>query len=245
MKRQVTDTLSAHFRPEFLNRVDEVIVFHALTDADLERIVGLLLADLGQAAGEPGSRPGPDPGRSCADRSRGHGPSLRGEAAQANNPAAGGEPIGAGAGVRPVQAGRPGNRRRRSRFGHGRVLDRGATLVTEGGTRRDARRRGGDEPGTTVRRRVRPGIGRAGPAANDRAQARRRRAGRLVGRGSTEPVRLDTVVARLEALPADLPPPADALMPMFGGGTGAFPRVGPVRSDRIPDGRRPGPALPR
>ncbi|MFH8617761.1 ATP-dependent Clp protease ATP-binding subunit [Streptomyces sp. NPDC017979] len=36
--------LRAHFRPEFLNRVDEVIVFHALTRADLVRIVDLLLA---------------------------------------------------------------------------------------------------------------------------------------------------------------------------------------------------------
>src|SRR3954469_22682249 len=46
MKRQVTDTLGAHFRPEFLNRVDEIIVFHALTEGDLERIVDLLVADL-------------------------------------------------------------------------------------------------------------------------------------------------------------------------------------------------------
>jgi len=46
MKRQVTDQLRLHFRPEFLNRVDEVIVFHALTDADLAAIVELLLADL-------------------------------------------------------------------------------------------------------------------------------------------------------------------------------------------------------
>jgi ATP-dependent Clp protease ATP-binding subunit ClpB len=46
MKREVTETLGAHFRPEFLNRVDEVIVFHALTEADLEKIVELLLADL-------------------------------------------------------------------------------------------------------------------------------------------------------------------------------------------------------
>ncbi len=46
MKAQVTDSLRQHFRPEFLNRVDEVIVFHALTDADLTAIVGLLLADL-------------------------------------------------------------------------------------------------------------------------------------------------------------------------------------------------------
>ncbi len=44
--------LRAHFRPEFLNRVDEVIVFHALTDADLEQIVGLLLADLDRRLAE-------------------------------------------------------------------------------------------------------------------------------------------------------------------------------------------------
>jgi ATP-dependent Clp protease ATP-binding subunit ClpB len=48
MKRQVTDQLRGTFRPEFLNRIDEVIVFHALTDAELEAIVTLLLADLGR-----------------------------------------------------------------------------------------------------------------------------------------------------------------------------------------------------
>jgi ATPases with chaperone activity, ATP-binding subunit len=48
MKREVTDVLTSHFRPEFLNRVDEVIVFHALTGADLERIVELLVADLAE-----------------------------------------------------------------------------------------------------------------------------------------------------------------------------------------------------
>ncbi|HEY4753523.1 MAG TPA: ATP-dependent chaperone ClpB [Candidatus Limnocylindrales bacterium] len=46
MKRQVTDQLRGVFRPEFLNRVDEVIVFHSLTDADLASIVGLLVGDL-------------------------------------------------------------------------------------------------------------------------------------------------------------------------------------------------------
>ena len=46
MKREVTEALSSHFRPEFLNRVDEVIVFHPLTEADLEQIVELLIADL-------------------------------------------------------------------------------------------------------------------------------------------------------------------------------------------------------
>jgi ATP-dependent Clp protease ATP-binding subunit ClpB len=46
MKREVTDALRSHFRPEFLNRVDEVIVFHALTDEDLAAIVDLLVTDL-------------------------------------------------------------------------------------------------------------------------------------------------------------------------------------------------------
>jgi ATP-dependent Clp protease ATP-binding subunit ClpB len=46
MKRQVTDALRVQFRPEFLNRVDEVIVFHALTEVDLAAIVELLVADL-------------------------------------------------------------------------------------------------------------------------------------------------------------------------------------------------------
>jgi ATP-dependent Clp protease ATP-binding subunit ClpA len=46
MKRQVTEGLRLQFRPEFLNRIDEVIVFHALTEADLTAIVDLLLAEL-------------------------------------------------------------------------------------------------------------------------------------------------------------------------------------------------------
>jgi ATP-dependent Clp protease ATP-binding subunit ClpC len=46
MKREVTEALRSQFRPEFLNRVDEVIVFQALTDDDLAAIVDLLLADL-------------------------------------------------------------------------------------------------------------------------------------------------------------------------------------------------------
>ena len=46
MRRQLMDTLRIQFRPEFLNRIDEVIVFHALSDADLAAIVDLLVADL-------------------------------------------------------------------------------------------------------------------------------------------------------------------------------------------------------
>jgi len=46
MKNQITEALRVQFRPEFLNRIDEVIVFHALNDADLAAIVDMLVADL-------------------------------------------------------------------------------------------------------------------------------------------------------------------------------------------------------
>jgi ATP-dependent Clp protease ATP-binding subunit ClpB len=46
MNRQVMEALRGQFRPEFLNRVDEIIVFHALTESDLESIVDLLLKGL-------------------------------------------------------------------------------------------------------------------------------------------------------------------------------------------------------
>ncbi|HEX7222560.1 MAG TPA: AAA family ATPase, partial [Candidatus Limnocylindrales bacterium] len=52
MKRQVTEALRAQFRPEFLNRVDEIVVFHALTDEHLGRIVDLLLEGLSRRLAE-------------------------------------------------------------------------------------------------------------------------------------------------------------------------------------------------
>ena len=52
MKQQVTDTLRQVFRPEFLNRIDEIIVFHALTEDDLASIVDLLLGDLSRRLAE-------------------------------------------------------------------------------------------------------------------------------------------------------------------------------------------------
>jgi ATP-dependent Clp protease ATP-binding subunit ClpB len=42
-RRQVMDTLRAHFRPEFLNRVDEIIVFHPLGRRHIEQIVEIQL----------------------------------------------------------------------------------------------------------------------------------------------------------------------------------------------------------
>ena len=42
-KRSVMDAVKRHFRPEFLNRIDEMIVFHALTSNDLKQIVTILM----------------------------------------------------------------------------------------------------------------------------------------------------------------------------------------------------------
>jgi hypothetical protein len=75
MKAKVGDELKQHFRPEFLNRIDDVIVFHQLSQEEIIQIVDLMLARVdGQlknkdmaleptpcgegAAGEEGLRPG-------------------------------------------------------------------------------------------------------------------------------------------------------------------------------------------
>ena len=44
MREKVVDSLKKHFRPEFLNRIDEVIVFHELTQGEVKTIVDLLVA---------------------------------------------------------------------------------------------------------------------------------------------------------------------------------------------------------
>lgn len=46
MKGTVLDELRRHFRPEFLNRVDEIVVFHALTMEHLKQIIDIQLARL-------------------------------------------------------------------------------------------------------------------------------------------------------------------------------------------------------
>ena len=78
MKEKVNDALKAHFRPEFLNRIDDVIVFHELSKDEVTTIVDLMIKRVGEqlvglgmglevteAAKVPAGRPGlrPDPGR--------------------------------------------------------------------------------------------------------------------------------------------------------------------------------------
>jgi ATP-dependent Clp protease ATP-binding subunit ClpB len=51
-KELVLEALRQHFPPEFLNRVDEIIVFHSLTKEQLTQIVNLQLAGLAKRLGE-------------------------------------------------------------------------------------------------------------------------------------------------------------------------------------------------
>lgn len=46
MKAKVGDELKTHFRPEFLNRIDDIIVFHQLTKAEIIQIVDLMITNL-------------------------------------------------------------------------------------------------------------------------------------------------------------------------------------------------------
>jgi ATP-dependent Clp protease ATP-binding subunit ClpC len=46
MKAKVSDELKSHFRPEFLNRIDDIVVFHQLSEAEIIQIVDLMIHNL-------------------------------------------------------------------------------------------------------------------------------------------------------------------------------------------------------
>ena len=48
MKRDVLEAMRGHFRPEFLNRIDEIVVFHGLSREQLREIVEIQLGRLRQ-----------------------------------------------------------------------------------------------------------------------------------------------------------------------------------------------------
>ena len=57
MKSNVMNEVKLIFRPEFLNRIDEILVFHPLSQEEMKKIVGMMCKDLDQtcerAAGYP------------------------------------------------------------------------------------------------------------------------------------------------------------------------------------------------
>ncbi|MDR3663448.1 MAG: AAA family ATPase, partial [Mycobacterium sp.] len=48
MKNKVQEELKQHFRPEFLNRVDDIIVFHQLTQDEIVQMVELMIGRVGK-----------------------------------------------------------------------------------------------------------------------------------------------------------------------------------------------------
>ncbi|MDQ4062704.1 MAG: ATP-dependent Clp protease ATP-binding subunit ClpC, partial [Actinomycetota bacterium] len=54
VRERLLEELGTYFRPEFLNRVDEIIVFHSLGDEELVEIAGLLLDSLRETAKRQG-----------------------------------------------------------------------------------------------------------------------------------------------------------------------------------------------
>jgi len=54
MKHKVTDELKKTFSPEFLNRLDDVVVFHALSEEHIKMIVDMQLRDVTQSLAEKG-----------------------------------------------------------------------------------------------------------------------------------------------------------------------------------------------
>ncbi|MGV8123410.1 MAG: ATP-dependent chaperone ClpB [Candidatus Xenobiia bacterium LiM19] len=44
MRKRVTEAMKAHFRPEFLNRLDEIIIFNTLSEAEIARIIDIQVA---------------------------------------------------------------------------------------------------------------------------------------------------------------------------------------------------------
>ena len=53
VREQVMGMVRAHFRPEFLNRVDEIILFHRLQKSEMGRIVEIQFSAAAEAAGGP------------------------------------------------------------------------------------------------------------------------------------------------------------------------------------------------
>ena len=139
VEERVRDELRNHFRPEFLNRVDDIIVFRPLTREDLAEIVDIQLRAPGEAAGRPAPATGGDAGGAGAPGRPGVRPGVRRPSAQAGDPARAAEPHRHGGARRHLPRGRyraGGPRRRPPAAGPGRRGPRAGQCV--GAPRRPA-----------------------------------------------------------------------------------------------------------
>ena len=87
VREQVMGMVRAHFRPEFLNRVDEIILFHRLQKSEMGRIVEIQFARLHEAAGGAQDHADARCRRARLARRQGLGPRLWRASAEAGDPA--------------------------------------------------------------------------------------------------------------------------------------------------------------
>ena len=88
LKKQIQDLLLQHFRPEFLNRIDEVVIFNALGKPEIEKIIDLQLENLRRHARRTQNRDHADGESSRTALPRRLRSAVRSAAAQARHPAA-------------------------------------------------------------------------------------------------------------------------------------------------------------
>ncbi len=176
MKRQVTDALRMQFRPEFLNRIDEVIVFHSLTEAELSQIVDLLLRELQRRLADHDLMLEMTPAARRLIAAEGHDPAFGARPLKRTIQRLVENPL-----ARALVSGqfKPGDRITADadlRSGTIVFSTEGATVVSDGSERRDARRRPGEED--TLGEAARSGGGRSSPL--DLPPTERKRDGELI-----------------------------------------------------------------
>ncbi|WP_294564257.1 AAA family ATPase, partial [uncultured Arthrobacter sp.] len=76
MKAKVTEELKQHFRPEFLNRVDDTVVFPQLTQSEIVEIVDLFLERLGKRMADKGMTIELTPAAKVLLATRGYDPAM-------------------------------------------------------------------------------------------------------------------------------------------------------------------------
>ena len=113
MKSKVNEALKAHFRPEFLNRIDEVIVFHELSSDEVVEIVDLMIRRVGEQLESQGIGLELTPAAKIAAGRQGLRPHARGPAPASGHPAVRRGPAVGADPVEGIPRGRDDHRGRR------------------------------------------------------------------------------------------------------------------------------------
>ncbi|WP_456953679.1 ATP-dependent chaperone ClpB [Lysobacter sp. HA35] len=115
MKAAVMGVVQAHFRPEFINRLDDIVVFHPLDKAQIREIAKIQLRGLEKRMGERGIEARTHRRSADAARQRRFRPCVRRTSVEACHPATAGESAGAAHPLRRVRERRYGSRAHRRR----------------------------------------------------------------------------------------------------------------------------------